>query len=129
MNQPSPSLHLRHLLAVGVALPAALAIANHLLLASNNLSELSAAQLCGLMGFYVLQIGFIGWAVGSYIRPWPLRWFIYGWIMALVDLQLASIVSIGGRNGQGVNCLATAILAGQLGVILVWGILGSGHIG
>ena len=48
--------------------------------------------------------------------------------MILVDLQLASMVSTGGRNGQGMNCLATAILAGQLGVAIVWGILGSGHI-
>jgi len=129
MNSPAPSINLRHILAVGVALPAVLAIADHLLLASSSVSDLSAVQLCSLMGFYVLQIGFIGWAVGTYIRPWPLRWFIYGWIMALVDLQLASMVSIGGRNGQGVNCLATAILAGQLGVVIVWGILGSGHIG
>jgi hypothetical protein len=128
MNQPAPSINLRHLLAVGVALPAVLAIANYLLLTSSSLSDPSAVQLCGLMGFYVLQIGFIGGAVATYIQPWPLRWFIYGWIMALVDLQLASMVSIGGQNGQGMNCLATAILAGQLGVVIVWGILGSGHI-
>jgi hypothetical protein len=128
MNQPAPSIHLRHLLAVGVALPAGLAITNHLLLTSSNLSDVSIPLLCALMGFYVLQIGFIGWGVATYIQPWPLRWFIYGWIMILVDLQLASMVSTGGRNGQGMNCLATAILAGQLGVAIVWGILGSGNI-
>jgi hypothetical protein len=126
--QPAQRLNLLHLLAVGVALPACLATANHLLLTSSNLGDLSVPLLCVLMGFYVLQIGFISWAVANYIQPWPLRWFIYGWIMVLVDLQLSTMISNGGQNSQGVTCLATAVLAGQLGVIIVWGILGSGHI-
>ena len=128
MTQPAPGITLRHLLTVGVALPALLAAGNHWLLTSSNLSNLSAPLLCLLMGFYVLQIGFIGWVVAAYIQPWPLRWFIYGWIMILVDLQLAYMTSTGGQSSQGVNCLGTAILAGQLGVIIVWGILGSGHM-
>lgn len=128
MTQSAPRLNFLRLLAVGVALPALLATVNQFLLTSSNLSDLGAPWLCVLMGFYVLQIGFIGWAVGTYIEPWPLRWFIYGWIMVLVDLQLAAMTSTGGQNSQGVNCLATAIVAGQLGVIIVWGILGSGHI-
>ena len=44
--------------------------------------------------------------------------------MILVDLQLSAMMSNGG---EGVTCLATAMLAGQLGMIIVWGILGSGH--
>jgi hypothetical protein len=125
MSQATPTINLRHLLAFGMALPAVLAIANHLLLTSSNPSNLAAPFLCALMAFYVLQVAIIGWSVGTYIQPWGLRWFIYGWIMILVDLQLAAMVS---KGGEGVNCLATAILAGQLGMILVWGILGSGHI-
>lgn len=60
-----PRLNLRHLLAVGVALPACLATANHLLL-TLGLPFSSPPSLCLLKGFYVLQIGFIGWAVATY---------------------------------------------------------------
>jgi len=123
----APRLNLLHLFAVGIVLPACLATANHLLLTS-SLSDLNALVLCLLMGFYVLQICFIGWAVGTVTQPWPLRWFIYGWIMVLVDLQLAIMNSSGGGSYEGRSCLSTAVFAGQLGMIIVWGILGSGHI-
>jgi hypothetical protein len=126
-TQPAPRLNLLHLLAVGVVLPACLAMANHLLLIS-GLSDLNALMLCLLMGFYVLQIGFVGWAVGKVTQPWPLRWFIYAWIMVLVDLQLTTMNSKGGRSYEGISCLSTALFAGQLGMIIVWGVLGSGHI-
>ena len=63
MTQPAPRLNLLHLLAVGIALPACLATANHLLLNPSTFSNLNAPLLCLLMGFYVLQIGFIGWAL------------------------------------------------------------------
>lgn len=125
--QPAPRLNLLHLLAVGIVLPACLAGLNHLLLTS-SLSDLNALVLCLLMGFYVLQIGFIGWAVGKVKQPWPLRWFIYAWIMVLVDLQLAIMNSSGGGSFEGRSCLSTAVFAGQLGMIIVWGVLGSGHI-
>ena len=122
--QPTSRLNLLYLLAVGVVLPACLATANHLLLTSKYLSSPGPVSLCLLMGIYVLQIGFIGWAVATYIQPWPIRWVIYGWIMVLVDLQLAAMMSNGG---EGVSCLATAIVTGQLGMVIVWGILGTGH--
>jgi len=127
MDHPVSRIPLPQLFIVGVALPAVLAAINHLLLTSSNLVDVGAIQLCLLVGFYVFQIGFVGWAAAVHIQPWPLRWFIFGWIMVLVDLQLAAMTSTGGRNYQGVVCLTTAILAGQLGVIVVWGILGTGH--
>ena len=128
MTQPAPRINLMHLLTVGIALPACLATANHWLLNPSTFSNLSALFLCLLMGFYVLQIGLIGWAVAAFIQPWPLRWFIYGWIMVLVDLQLHLMNINGVGSYQGRSCLSAAILAGQLGVIIVWGTLGSGHI-
>jgi hypothetical protein len=128
ITHPTLRLNLPQLFLVGIALPACLATANHLLLTSSLLSDLNAVSLCLLMGFYVLQVGFIGWAVGKVSRPWPLRWFIYGWIMVLVALQLAIMNSNGGGNYEGISCLSTAVLAGQLGMIIVWGVLGSGHL-
>lgn len=127
ITHAAPRLNLLHLLAVGIVLPACLATANHLLLTSSP-SDLNAFLLCLLMGFYVLQIGCIGWAVGKVTQPWPLRWFIYGWLLVLVDLQLAVMNSNGGRSYEGISCLSTAVFAGQLGMIIVWGVLGSGHI-
>jgi cation transport ATPase len=46
--------------------------------------------------------------------------------MALVDLQLAVVTA--SIFSDAIRCLATSVLAGQLGALLVWGILGSGPI-
>jgi hypothetical protein len=111
----------RRLLTVGVGLPTLLALANRFVLA-HVIHAASSVMVALVMGFYVLQIGTISWLVGTYIRNGVLRWFMFGWIMILIDLQLAVLTSSNFESG--VRCLAAAILAGQLGVIIVWGVLG-----
>ena len=79
-----------------------------------------------LFGFYVLQIGGVGWAVATYIQPWPLRWIIYAWTMLLIDLQLAFLTQ--SVYSDAVRSLSSGIFAGQLSLFVVWGILASGPL-
>src|SRR5262245_22493441 len=120
------AIRYRSLLLVGICLPAALALANQQVLSIVSIPTLSTFSTALLFGFYAIQIACVSWLVGRYIEPWPLRWVIWVWIMALVDLQLA--VMTASIFSHAVQCLATGVLAGQCGVLVVWGILGSGPI-
>jgi len=123
---PRSAIRYRSLLLVGVCLPGGLALINQWILANVGISALSTLATALLFGFYAIQIAFVSWVVGRYIQPWPLRWVIWLWIMALVDLQLA-VVSASNLS-HAVRCLAAGVLAGQCGALVVWGLLGSGPI-
>jgi hypothetical protein len=127
MSEPATALNYRRLLLVGVLLPAALAWANHLLLHSAQVSRWDGMRIAPVFGFYVLQIGCVGWAVAKYIQPWPLRWLIYGWTMLLTDLQL--LVLVNSDFSDAIRCLSSGIFAGQLSLFVVWGIMARGSIG
>ncbi len=117
------AVNLRRLAAIGIGLPALLVVANQFVLSQRMYVRSGPVLIAFVMAFYVLQIGTIGWVVGSYVKNGILRWFMFGWIMILIDLQLAVITS-DGAAGVGGSCLATGILTGQLGIITVWGVLG-----
>jgi len=123
---PSAAINYRNLLLVGICLPVLLTVANQWILSSGNVPTLATFATGLLFAFYALQIGVVSWAVGRYITPWPLRWIIWVWIMALVDLQLALITA--SNFSHAIRCLSAGVFAGQLGAIVVWGILGSGSI-
>src|SRR5262245_48277213 len=120
---PPAAINYKSLSLVGIGVPVTLTLVNQWVLAK-SVPIISVFGTGLLFAFYALQIGFVSWAVGRYITPWPLRWFIWIWIMALVDLQLA--VMTASVFSHAIRCLATSVLAGQLGALLVWGILGSG---
>jgi hypothetical protein len=120
------TVDLRRLTAIGVGIPALLVVANQYVLSQKIYFQSQPVIVAFVMAFYVLQIGTIGWVVGSYIHNALLRWFMFGWIMILIDLQLLVITSDGGA-GIGGSCLATGIFTGQLGIITVWSILGTGR--
>ena len=123
MSPQSSTLNYRRLLLVGIGLPALLALVNHLLLRE----EYEGVHLVPspvLFAFYVAQVGLVSWAAARFLQPWPLRWIISTWMMILLDLQLATLTS--GHSVEAIDCLASAIIAGQLGIFIVWGVLGSG---
>lgn len=126
---PSNSLNYRNVVLVGICLPAFLACADRLILSVSVTPKLSAVWITGLFGICALQIAFVSWALGKFIAPWPLRWFIWLWTMALIDLQLAVISAVENSvNREAIQCLGTGVLAGQLGALIVWGILGNGPL-
>lgn len=120
---PLSAIHFRNLLLVGIGLPAILAVADQCVLQAID-SELSAVSTGVLFSFYAAQIALMSWAVGRYSTPWPLRWIIWLWTMALIDLQLGAVTA--SIYNQAANCLVTGVLSGQLGALVVWGFLGSG---
>jgi hypothetical protein len=122
----SSPIHYRNLLLVGVGLPAVLVVADQSLLNILSPARLSGPATGVLISFYAMQIALMGWALARYVTPWPLRWFIWTWTMALIDLQLA--VMTNSVYTDAMRCLSTGVLAGQIGALLVWGILGSGLI-
>lgn len=129
----SSTVNYRNLLLVGVGLPIVLAVADQSILAVVNTRELVAVAIAVLFAFFSAQIAFVSWAVARFVAPWPLRWVIWLWTMALIDLQLAVMVADVDTNWSAtreaaINCLATGVLAGQLGAVVVWGILGGGPI-
>jgi hypothetical protein len=119
----------RSLLIVGVCVPVALATADHAILTRIDIAASNVTSVAVLFVFFALQISFVSWAVARYINPWPLRWVIWIWTMLLIDLQLAIIAAVESfPTREAINCLATGVLAGQVGALVVWGILGSGGL-
>jgi hypothetical protein len=124
---PPAKTDYRSLVLVGIVLPALLALADQYLLTGMSGATLSPAVTALIFGFYVCQIALMSWAVARFIERWPLRWIILIWAMMLIDLQLAAM-SGQERNYLQHACLSTGVLAGQFGAVIVWGVLGSGHI-
>jgi len=109
------------ILMVGAVLPAVLALANRQLLSPGTIGYYSGPLVAAPFGFYVLQLACVSWAVATYVRLWPLRWIIYGWTLLLIDLQLAVLTQ--SVYSDAVRCLASGLLAGQLSLFVVWGVL------
>src|SRR5262245_48239042 len=121
-------MNYRNLLLVGVCLPAIIALSDRWILTSLPASNLSPVGIVALFGFFVAQVAIISWAVPRFITPWPLRWFLWIWMMSLIDLQLGALSTTESyRSRVAIEGLAAAMLSGQLGAIIVWGILGSGE--
>lgn len=122
-----PKINYRSLLIVGFCVPVSLAEVDHTVLTRIDIAASNVAFVTALFIFFAVQIWFVSWAVARYINPWPLRWVIWLWTMVLIDLQLAIISAVEGvSTREAINCLATGVLAGQVGALVVWGILGSG---
>lgn len=114
------------LLLVGIVLPALLAGANHFVLDFVSHAQLSTALTVAVFLFYIGQVGSVSWAAGRYIANWPLRWCIYFWSMLLIDLQLL-VLLMEDRQHEVLLPLGTSLIAGQLGMVTVWGMLGGGN--
>jgi hypothetical protein len=126
MPASNSAVNYRHLLLVGVAMPAGLALANRLILNQGTLGYFDGMLVIALFGFYVLQVAGVGWAVAKFVQPWPLRWIIYAWTMLLIDLQLLFLSQ--SVSSEAVRSLSHGIFAGQLSLFVVWGILAGGPL-
>lgn len=122
MSATTP-LPIKPLLLVGVVVPAIFAAIDHWLLKLVDQNSSSPSEVAVFMAVLVLQIGLMGWLCGRFLEsPW--RWCCYAWCWLLIDLQLFSATaSISSQNGG--DMLPGALYAAQIGLFLVWGILGS----
>lgn len=122
----SPRLPLAPLAFVGVLIPALFTAVDHWLL-SRMQYDSSEAHVLLTMGVFVVQIGTMGWLCGRYLTQSVWRWGIYLWSWLLVDLQLlsASVFADGGRWWSHAKLLPGSLFAAQVGLVIVWGILGT----
>jgi hypothetical protein len=122
----SPRLPLVRLVLVGMLVPALFTAVDHWLLSRMQHTPTNAHVLL-TMGVYVAQIGAMGWLCGwLLVNPWW-RWGIYLWSWLLVDLQLlsATVFADGGSWWSHARLLPGSLFAAQVGLAIVWGILGT----
>ena len=123
--RPQPKLDLSRLVLVAIALPAAIAAVNYALMGRIVSGQTKTIELCAHFGWYVVQVGLVGYVVGRGIaHPW-LRWIVFGWILLLINLlagSLAMLAYLGWRPEESMP--SAALIAGQIGLGVVWAFLG-----
>lgn len=125
MPATSP-LPIKRLLLVGVLIPAVFSALDHWLLNRLHYHPSDIPTITSVMAAYVVQVGLLGWLCGTLLEnPWW-RWGLYIWCWVLIDLQLlsASVAAIGWR---GQDMLPGSLFAAQVGLAIVWAVLGTQH--
>jgi hypothetical protein len=122
----SPRLPLVRLLLVGMLVPAVFSAVDHWLL-SQMQYEPTRRHIGLTLAAFVLQVGLLGWLCGRFLEnPWW-RWGLYLWGWVLVDLQLlsAGVFADSGRWWYRAEMLPSSLFAAQVGLTIVWGVLGT----
>lgn len=93
---------------------------------SSDTSRWNAWGRTGLYFFFVLQIGVMGWLVGTFIRVGVLRWSIYCWLLVLINLVVVATKASGSTvwPPDAARYLGYAIVSGEVGLLIVWSVLG-----
>lgn len=118
-------LDLRRLILVGICLPTVAAAATYLLMYLFVDGERSVLETTIGFGCFVLEIGLVGVVAGKAMPHPQLRWLLYGWMLLLIDLIVVSM-AINSSSGYISQILpAAALVAGQVGLAIIWGTLGT----
>lgn len=126
---PTPAsqlpLPIFQMVAAGIVMPLAFAVVNQYLLNFQWEHPPDGPATAILWLLFVSQISVIS-VVGAHLvqKAWH-GWAVYVWCSLLVDLQVlwASSYALGGGVPTE-HLLLTALLAAQLGLVVVWSILG-----
>ena len=118
---------LLRLVLCGVVLPAAVAVATYLAMRPLSGGLGSVLQSTLVFAFFILEVGLVGAIVGHSL-PQPLfRWMIYGWVMLLIDLLVCSHTMLSSQGYIKQILPGAALVSAQIGLAVVWGILGTGR--
>jgi len=112
-----PALPLIRLLLIGAVAPAVFALCDQWLV-QRTMAFSRDSDAAGLMAALVVQTGVLGILCGRLVEPAWLRWFIYGWSLVLMDLNVLWLSD---------SWQASPLLAGQVGLVTVWAVLGTTH--
>ncbi len=113
------------LVLCGVVLPAAVAVATYLAMRPLSAGLSSVLQTTLVFAFFILEVGLVGAIVGNYL-PQPLfRWLIYGWVMLLIDLLVCGHAMMSSDGFIQQILPAAALVSAQIGLAMIWGILGT----
>ena len=111
---PSPT----RLLVFAVLLPAIVAGTNQLLL-----DKFPSAWL--QTWFYpslVLSTAVLSWCAGRYLYPAWLRWILFAWCLALLDV----LIGLACLTGDLPNQFGYVLVSAQMSLLILWAVLGSG---
>jgi hypothetical protein len=121
----SASRHtLWRLITVALLLPTLFVAIDRLLLDALAGLWLTEWTMLLTMAIFVIQIGLMGVVCARWI-DWPLlRWLLYGWCWLLIDFQTLITWAFAGQYWWGDAFQASALLAAQLGLAIIWAVLG-----
>jgi hypothetical protein len=125
-SSPPRSIDPLRLMAIAVALPGVVALVDYALLSDEFLRQGGLVQVCLQFFWYLLQVGVISYAVGRGVTQPLLRWFVFAWILLLVDLISLTLALRGGALSEPF-LIPAALIAGQIGLCVVWATLGDGR--
>lgn len=123
----SARLPLARLLLVGALVPAVYSSLDHWLLTRLQLRPNDTGHIVLTMAVFAAQVGLLGWLCGRLLDdPWW-RWGLYIWGWVLVDLQLlsATVFADGGNWRSHGRLLPGSMFAAQVGLTIIWAILGT----
>ena len=121
----APASSLRRLFLLTVGLPAVIVIADEWATGFLRQQRWSALGMGVVYVLFVVQVGLLGIVVGRFVERWFLRWVVLLWGLVLIDLMLYCIaVDQPYRWREWGHCLPYALLSGQLGLVVIWGIFG-----
>ncbi len=130
MSEP-PHLPIGRLLVVGVVVPAIFVAIDHRLLSGVVHNPCDEFHIGLTMAAFVGQVAVMGVLCGRLlVNPWW-RWGVYLWGWLLIDLQvfsalaLTDLTSVDWRRTEFL--LTASLLAAQVVLAIIWGILGSTH--
>lgn len=104
------------LVLIGAVLPATYVIVNTRLVGYVSPAPLLAAL--------VTEVGLLGLLCGRFVRPLWLMWLIYGWVWLVMEMLVVPLAMYEIWKWE-TDSLPAALLGGQLGLVIVWAILGS----
>lgn len=115
----------RRLVLCGVVLPAGVALATYLAMLPISAGLGSVLQATLVFAFFIGEVGLVGAIVGrSLPRPF-FRWMVYGWVMLLIDLLVCSHAMLSSDGYAPKILPAAALVSAQIGLAIIWGILGT----
>lgn len=124
-NSPLLRVPISRLVFAGVLLPAAFVTLDRLLLDFVAGAYRTDWIMAATMGVFVIQIGLMGVVCGRWIE-WPaLRWLLYAWCWLLIDFQILIAWALAGQNWWGDAFQAASLIAAQLGLVVIWAVLGT----
>jgi hypothetical protein len=117
-------LDLVRLVLIAAVLPAVIATVNYALVGRIVNSIGNSLEVCAQFTWYVVQVGLIGYVVGSGINRPALRWIVFGWVLLLVNLLTLSLAADSTDHYPQAYLPPAALIAGQIGLCVVWAFLG-----
>ena len=125
-NTVRPLDHPLRLFLVAVALPAAIAAIDEWALGWGERQRWSSPAVTFIYALFVCQVGLLAFVVGSNLKHSFLRWAVFAWAIVLVDILVFSVVYGKPSYSNPADCLAFALISGQVALLAIWGMLGAG---